>query len=408
MENVIDVRLLDSIRRTPGRVLKYHLQQLSVLPVVGLESINRLIEAGQVLRHSSSEKLRVADGVALQGRVPEPVEPVQPKRPGAFSARVGVPDPDAATTQPATEAAKVKEPISASDSLLADVPALGSAPLPRRLALSELHCRILAALYADGGALSTTAIASECDTSATGIGAALNTLRQHDLLDLVSEQGKSPKEWRLTDAGLALAKTPGILGEMPPNRPANSRSTGARDPADAIATTAHADEATPQQYTPLTAEQIDEFANMPLGFTAMLNEVHRAGFNAASELFQVSVVHKLELDRLIALINTPEVNAYLRAVHIEAVHQVERWGVASDRGKRAADWFWLVGFLAGKALHAATDGDHEKALHHCISTSAALYNWHCAIKAVDVRTCPERSDLAELIERTFPGETLEA
>lgn len=111
-----------------------------------------------------------------------------------------------------------------------------------------------------------------------------------------------------------------------------------------------------------------------------------------------------ERDRLLALINTPELDHFLRATHIEAVHQVERWGQAGDRAKRPADWFWLVGYLAGKALHAVIGGNTEKARHHCISTAAALYNWHCAIKGVDVRMCPGRSDVAEIVDAAFPGE----
>ncbi|MEO8391188.1 hypothetical protein [Polaromonas sp.] len=113
---------------------------------------------------------------------------------------------------------------------------------------------------------------------------------------------------------------------------------------------------------------------------------------------------KAELDRLDALINTPEIDSFLRAVHLEAVHQVERWGEASDRAKRPADWFWLVGYLAGKALHAVTSGDKGKAQHHCISTAAALYNWHCAITGADVRMSPGRSDVAEIVDQLFPGE----
>ncbi len=113
---------------------------------------------------------------------------------------------------------------------------------------------------------------------------------------------------------------------------------------------------------------------------------------------------EVEAARLKALINTPEIEQFLRAVHIEAVHQVERWGTAHDRAKRPADWLWLVGYLAGKALQASTSDNRDKALHHCISTAAALYNWHCAIKGVDVRTCPGRSDLAEMVDGTFPGE----
>lgn len=80
-----------------------------------------------------------------------------------------------------------------------------------------------------------------------------------------------------------------------------------------------------------------------------------------------------EAARLKALINAPELENFLRAVHIEAVHQVERWGTAHDRAKRPADWFWLVGYLGGKALHATVGGERDKALHHCVSTAAALY-----------------------------------
>lgn len=110
------------------------------------------------------------------------------------------------------------------------------------------------------------------------------------------------------------------------------------------------------------------------------------------------------IDEREALINSPELEQFLRGTHVEAVHQVERWGVAHDRAKRPADWFWLVGYLGGKALHAAIAGDIDKARHHCISTAAALYNWHCAISGSDVRMCPGRSDVAEIVDRAFPGE----
>lgn len=112
-----------------------------------------------------------------------------------------------------------------------------------------------------------------------------------------------------------------------------------------------------------------------------------------------------ERDRLHALINTPELDVFLRAIHLEAVHQVERWGTAGDRAKRPADWFWLVGYLAGKALHAAIAGDRDKARHHCISTAAALFNWHSAVNGTDTRMCPGSSDVAQIVEESFPGET---
>lgn len=70
---------------------------------------------------------------------------------------------------------------------------------------------------------------------------------------------------------------------------------------------------------------------------------------------------------------TPEVADFLAAVEREALHQRDRWGVENDGGKTDADWFWLIGYLAGKALHKP-----EKLLHHVITTAAACLNWHAA------------------------------
>jgi hypothetical protein len=90
---------------------------------------------------------------------------------------------------------------------------------------------------------------------------------------------------------------------------------------------------------------------------------------------------KVEATRLQGILNTPQTEEFLEAVRVEAAHQVERWGTAHDRGKGAEDWFWLLGHLAGKALRSAILGDQEKALHHTISSGAALMNWHAALKA---------------------------
>jgi hypothetical protein len=106
-------------------------------------------------------------------------------------------------------------------------------------------------------------------------------------------------------------------------------------------------------------------------------------------------LHKLSnVDKAI---NTPELRDFPKAVHLEAVHQVNRWGSAHDEGKSPQDWFWLIGYLAGKALHEAIalqilppenmvqDKEalarhrthHEKKLlHHIITTAAVLNNWH--------------------------------
>jgi hypothetical protein len=78
-----------------------------------------------------------------------------------------------------------------------------------------------------------------------------------------------------------------------------------------------------------------------------------------------------QLERADRLLNTPEVVDFAKGVQFEAVHQRARWGSDHDAGKTDADWFWLVGYLAGKALHKP-----EKRLHHLITAAAALANWH--------------------------------
>lgn len=80
------------------------------------------------------------------------------------------------------------------------------------------------------------------------------------------------------------------------------------------------------------------------------------------------------------MIDTPEIEDFLNGTRLEARHQIERWGDAHDRSKSAENWYWLVGYLAGKALRSAIAGDRDKALHHCISSAAALLNWHSAIR----------------------------
>ena len=77
--------------------------------------------------------------------------------------------------------------------------------------------------------------------------------------------------------------------------------------------------------------------------------------------------------------NAPETEDFWNGVRRESAHQRERWGEAHDRSKSAENWYWLAGYLAGKALRAAIQGDKGKALHHTISAAAALSQWHAAI-----------------------------
>lgn len=98
---------------------------------------------------------------------------------------------------------------------------------------------------------------------------------------------------------------------------------------------------------------------------------------AASLTRQTERVEELErrVAEYEALIGSPHVDEWFEAVRIEAAHQVDRWGSAHDAGKTPLDWFWLIGFLAQKAVHASQSGDAFKAKHHTISTGAALLNW---------------------------------
>ena len=88
-----------------------------------------------------------------------------------------------------------------------------------------------------------------------------------------------------------------------------------------------------------------------------------------------------ELNKLRTLLDTPEIENFDKAVPLEAAHQIKRWTAEHDAGKQPEDWFWLVGHLVGKALHWAKAGNLDKAKHHCISTAAALRNWHAHLRS---------------------------
>ena len=79
-------------------------------------------------------------------------------------------------------------------------------------------------------------------------------------------------------------------------------------------------------------------------------------------------------------LETPEMLDFLKAVKIEAEHQRDRWK-KTDPEKSHADWYWLIGWLGGKAVmdpHEAGDERSEKdrRLHRIITVAAAAYNWH--------------------------------
>lgn len=103
--------------------------------------------------------------------------------------------------------------------------------------------------------------------------------------------------------------------------------------------------------------------------------VYATDENACYWMEQCDIAKK-RIAALEQAINSPSTEDFDKSVPLEAAHQQERWGSSHDAGKNPSDWFWLIGYLGGKALHAAEQGNLQKALHHCISTAAALRNWH--------------------------------
>jgi hypothetical protein len=90
---------------------------------------------------------------------------------------------------------------------------------------------------------------------------------------------------------------------------------------------------------------------------------------------QARRIAEIEVDRLNGLINTPRTDDFFAAVRAEAAHQIERWGVEHDAGKRPEDWVTLVVYLLGKASTAHFAGDVEKLKHHVVTVAAVCLNW---------------------------------
>jgi hypothetical protein len=87
---------------------------------------------------------------------------------------------------------------------------------------------------------------------------------------------------------------------------------------------------------------------------------------------------KEEIARLRSIISHPESDDFLKGVSIEAEYQRERHGV-DDTAARFDwhQWYWVSGYLLGKALAASQSvSGIEKAKHHLITTAALLMNWH--------------------------------
>lgn len=114
----------------------------------------------------------------------------------------------------------------------------------------------------------------------------------------------------------------------------------------------------------------------------------RAALSTPARHLSAIAALQARIAELQAKLNTPELHDFSAAVVLEAAHQRERWGASHDVGKQPADWFWLLGYLGGKALNAAVSGNADKALHHTISTAAACANWHASISGKHTQMRP--------------------
>jgi hypothetical protein len=121
-----------------------------------------------------------------------------------------------------------------------------------------------------------------------------------------------------------------------------------------------------------------------------------------------ALIHDAHVAReLHDLVNTPELVDFAKGVHLEAVHQEQRWGTADRRGKQPYEWFWLLSHLATRALEHHKEAERlvtskadyedeegsafwalvdrqiahhrEKAAHHTITAAAVLAHWHAGV-----------------------------
>lgn len=95
----------------------------------------------------------------------------------------------------------------------------------------------------------------------------------------------------------------------------------------------------------------------------------KAGWENAAQAVKKTVIE--------TAVNAP----FLAGLNVEEQYQQLIWGTPHDREKTPHAWYWLLAYLAGKAVTAQQTGDFEKAMHHTISSAAMLSQWHQAIEA---------------------------
>jgi hypothetical protein len=140
--------------------------------------------------------------------------------------------------------------------------------------------------------------------------------------------------------------------------------------------------------------QEDSMSNANAKLTAAERELRIANIALKDARIAVEQLQGQVADRnarvlfLEGLINTPRTDEFFEAVRIEAAHQIERWGVEHDAGKRSEDWVTLLIYLLGKAARAHFDGDRPKLEHHVITTAAVALNWWRHLTGVSTKMRP--------------------
>lgn len=125
-----------------------------------------------------------------------------------------------------------------------------------------------------------------------------------------------------------------------------------------------------------TSASIAEWPNAKL----QASEAELGDARIAIEQLETQVADRnARILHLEGLINTPHTDDFMQALRIEAAHQIERWGIEHDAGKRPEDWLALLVFLLGKATGSHYSGDIDKLKHHIITASAACLNWFRAL-----------------------------
>lgn len=79
-----------------------------------------------------------------------------------------------------------------------------------------------------------------------------------------------------------------------------------------------------------------------------------------------------------AILNSPITSDFMKALEREIAHQQTRWA-ATDPSKDETQWFWTLGWLAGKATRTPAE-DLDKKLHRIVATAALAANWFRAVK----------------------------